>query len=96
MGYALIDNDERRVLAAFNYLENALTLLEQLRQRSPGRDLAVVWLDERPGEIVGTTSSMAVRVGGPVVSGRLTALCGGHRRIAAQSQGTSRTERIGG
>jgi hypothetical protein len=89
MGYSLIDNDERRILAAFNHLENALTVLEKLRERSPERDLAVAWSDERPGEIVGTRSSMVVRVGGLAVSGHLIALSGGHRRIAAHSRGRS-------
>ncbi len=90
MGYALIDNDGRRTLAEFNYLENALTLLEKLREQSPERDLAVAWLDERPGEIIGTRSSVTVRVGAPALwSGQSTAVCGGRRQVTAQSRARS-------
>jgi hypothetical protein len=89
MGYSLIDNDERNAVAEFNHLETALTLLEKIRERSPERDLAVAWFDDRPGEIIGTRSFLTVRVGWPAPSRNSTAGGGGHRRIAARSRGGS-------
>lgn len=63
MTYLVIDNAERRVLAEFEVLDRALTFLEELRERARRRDVAVAWLADRPGEIVGTRSFVTMRVG---------------------------------
>ena len=63
--YLLVRDSDGAVLAELGSAESALRMLEILGEDDfPLRDLSVVRLDDSPGELVGTTSAIAIRPAG--------------------------------
>jgi hypothetical protein len=64
MSYLLVDDRDGRILGEFDFLEDALTMMERLREEGPPeRDVFLARFDDRPGEVVGTKSVVTVRIG---------------------------------
>jgi hypothetical protein len=64
--YLLVSDRDGRILAEFEFLEDALAALEQLREQGDDdSDAFLARFDDRPGAVFGATLLLKIRVGLP-------------------------------
>jgi hypothetical protein len=61
MSYLLVNDDDGRILAVCESLDEVAAALDEAREEQPQVPLAVVAFHDAPGSIIGTQASVTVR-----------------------------------